>query len=255
MKPSTLFVNKADVRGDRHAALTWGAAQAGVAQGVLDAVADGTIPPEDVGELLLIAAVWVDWVADDEGGRVRRERRGDAVGARGLGRRPSGPRRAPRPPRRAPEPVLPALTVRITGDRLRRLRCPLDPPFSAAWDPEPRRAAEATLVFVDTDEGLTGIGSGDTMDGFERFRRALRRARSARTRAARERAETVAFHAGRYWPLEAAPWDLAGKAEGVPAARAERLEASPYTRPTELSLRPKRGPSPRSSSERPASAR
>ena len=29
VKPSTLFVNKADVRGDRHAALTWGAAQAG----------------------------------------------------------------------------------------------------------------------------------------------------------------------------------------------------------------------------------
>jgi 5,6,7,8-tetrahydromethanopterin hydro-lyase len=66
VKPSTLFVNKADVRGDRHAALTWGAAQAGVARGVLDAVADGTIPPEDVDELLLIAAVWVDWAADDE---------------------------------------------------------------------------------------------------------------------------------------------------------------------------------------------
>ena len=66
VKPATLFVNKADVRGDRHAALTWGAAQAGVARGVLDAVADGTIPAEDVDELLLIAAVWVDWAADDE---------------------------------------------------------------------------------------------------------------------------------------------------------------------------------------------
>jgi 5,6,7,8-tetrahydromethanopterin hydro-lyase len=66
VKPATLFVNKADVRGERHAALTWGAAQAGVARGVLDAVADGTIPPEDVDELLLIAAVWVDWAADDE---------------------------------------------------------------------------------------------------------------------------------------------------------------------------------------------
>ena len=66
VKPSTLFVNKADVRDDRHAALTWGAAQAGVARGVLDAVADGTIPRENVDELLLIAAVWVDWTADDE---------------------------------------------------------------------------------------------------------------------------------------------------------------------------------------------
>ena len=66
VKPPTLFVNKADVRGDRHAALTWGAAQAGVAQGVLDAVADGVVPAGEVDDLLLIAAVWVDWDAADE---------------------------------------------------------------------------------------------------------------------------------------------------------------------------------------------
>ncbi|MGH3023040.1 MAG: formaldehyde-activating enzyme [Gaiellaceae bacterium] len=66
VKPPTLFVNKADVRGDRHAALTWGAAQAGVARGVLDAVADGVVPAGDVDDLLLIAAVWVDWGAADE---------------------------------------------------------------------------------------------------------------------------------------------------------------------------------------------
>ncbi|HSE80576.1 MAG TPA: formaldehyde-activating enzyme [Gaiellaceae bacterium] len=66
VKPPTLFVNKADVRGDRHAGLTWGAAQAGVAQGVLDTVADGTIPAAETDDLLLIAAVWVDWAADDE---------------------------------------------------------------------------------------------------------------------------------------------------------------------------------------------
>jgi 5,6,7,8-tetrahydromethanopterin hydro-lyase len=66
VKPLTLFVNKADLRGDRHAALTWGAAQAGVARGVLDAVADGVLPADEVDDLLLIAAVWVDWAADDE---------------------------------------------------------------------------------------------------------------------------------------------------------------------------------------------
>jgi 5,6,7,8-tetrahydromethanopterin hydro-lyase len=66
VKPATLFVNKADLRGDRHAALTWGAAQAGVAQGVLGAVADGVVPAAEVDGLLLIAAVWVDWAADDE---------------------------------------------------------------------------------------------------------------------------------------------------------------------------------------------
>lgn len=66
VKPATLFVNKADIRGDRHAALTWGAAQAGVAQGVLQAVADGIVPAGEVDDLVLVAAVWVDWTAEDE---------------------------------------------------------------------------------------------------------------------------------------------------------------------------------------------
>jgi 5,6,7,8-tetrahydromethanopterin hydro-lyase len=66
VKPATLFVNKADVRDDRHAALTWGAAQAGVAQGVLAAVANGVIAAADVDDLVLVAAVWVDWAADAE---------------------------------------------------------------------------------------------------------------------------------------------------------------------------------------------
>lgn len=66
VKPATLFVNKADIRGDRHASLTWGAAQAGVARGVVAAVSSGFVPAEEVDELLLIAAVWVNWEADDE---------------------------------------------------------------------------------------------------------------------------------------------------------------------------------------------
>jgi D-galactarolactone cycloisomerase len=109
--------------------------------------------------------------------------------------------------------------VLITAIRLRRLRYPLEPPFEAAWDPEPRRALEATLVLVETDEGLTGIGSGDTMDGFERYedlfvgRKPLDLERHVGV------LETIAFHAGRYWPLEAALWDLAGKAAGVPVSR------------------------------------
>ena len=109
--------------------------------------------------------------------------------------------------------------MKITGIRLRRLRLPLDPPFEPSWDPEPRAAFEATLVYVDTDEGLTGIGSGDTMDGFERYaplfvgRDPLEIEHHVRV------LETVTFQAGRYWPLEAALWDLAGKANGVPAAQ------------------------------------
>jgi 5,6,7,8-tetrahydromethanopterin hydro-lyase len=66
VKPPTLFVNKAEIRGDRHGLLHWGAAQAAVARAVLESVADGTVPQGEVEDLALIAAVWVDWAADDE---------------------------------------------------------------------------------------------------------------------------------------------------------------------------------------------
>lgn len=118
--------------------------------------------------------------------------------------------------------------MRIRDIRLVRLRAPLEPPFRAAWDPVPRASLEATLVFVDTDEGLTGIGSGDTMDGFGRYAGLFLGEDALDVERHVHVLETIAFHAGRYWPLEAALWDLAGKAEEVPAARllggkAERL--------------------------------
>ena len=60
-KPPTLFVNKAASGGRRPISrITWGAAQAGVAAGVMQAVADGVIDRDKVDDLLLIAAVWVD---------------------------------------------------------------------------------------------------------------------------------------------------------------------------------------------------
>ena len=66
VKPFTLFVNKAPLAGPGHERLTWGAAQAGVASGVLWAVADDVIAPHTVDTDLLIAAVWVDPGAGDE---------------------------------------------------------------------------------------------------------------------------------------------------------------------------------------------
>jgi D-galactarolactone cycloisomerase len=108
--------------------------------------------------------------------------------------------------------------MQITAIRSQRLVLPLDPPFLAAWDPVPRRSFEATIVRVETDAGLVGIASGDTMNGFDDFvrlfvgREALAIDRHARA------LETISFHAGRYWPLEAALWDLLGKACGMPVA-------------------------------------
>ncbi len=62
--PPTLMMNKATALDDRHQTMTWGAAQLGIGQGVLDAVADGLL--EATGDLLVLVAVWVDPGADDE---------------------------------------------------------------------------------------------------------------------------------------------------------------------------------------------
>jgi 5,6,7,8-tetrahydromethanopterin hydro-lyase len=65
VKPMTLFVNKATIDGPGHGDLTWGAAQAGVAAGVADAVSEGIVSAADAERLLLIAAVWVNPAASD----------------------------------------------------------------------------------------------------------------------------------------------------------------------------------------------
>ncbi len=120
--------------------------------------------------------------------------------------------------------------MKIISIGLDRMRLPLNPPFQAAWDPVPRRHFDATLVRVATDEGLTGYGSGDTMAGFEAFADLfigtdpLQIANQVRV------LETVSFHGGRFWPLEAALWDIIGKACGQPVATlfggaADRLPA------------------------------
>jgi L-alanine-DL-glutamate epimerase-like enolase superfamily enzyme len=120
--------------------------------------------------------------------------------------------------------------MKITRIELVRLSLPLQPPFPAAWDPVPRRSFAATIVLVDTDEGVRGVGSGDSMDGFESYldlflgSDPLALARQARV------LETVAFHGCRPWPMEAALWDIAGQVTGQPVARllggfTDRLQA------------------------------
>jgi L-alanine-DL-glutamate epimerase-like enolase superfamily enzyme len=108
--------------------------------------------------------------------------------------------------------------VKITKVGLDRLRLPLDPPFHAAWDPVPRRHFDATLVRVETDEGVTGYGSGDTMDGFESFEPLFLGTDPLAIAGQVRRIESIGFHAGRYWPLEAALWDIIGKVTGQPVA-------------------------------------
>ncbi len=108
--------------------------------------------------------------------------------------------------------------MRITAIRIERLTVPLDPPFPAAWDPVPRASFGATIVRVETDEGIVGIGSGDTMDGFEAFDHLFVGTDPLVVTRHVRVLETIDFHAGRYWPLEVALWDIVGQVEGVPVA-------------------------------------
>jgi formaldehyde-activating enzyme len=62
--PPTLMMNKATARDASHETITWGAAQLGIGQGVLDAVADGLLEATD--DVIVLVAVWVDPTASDE---------------------------------------------------------------------------------------------------------------------------------------------------------------------------------------------
>ena len=66
VRPATIMVNKVTIEGEQLERMTWGAAQLGIAQGVLDAVADGLLDAEQAGELVVLVAVWVDPDAHDE---------------------------------------------------------------------------------------------------------------------------------------------------------------------------------------------
>ncbi|WP_029770579.1 formaldehyde-activating enzyme [Pseudogulbenkiania sp. MAI-1] len=65
VKPATLFVAKADLRGETHENMTWGPAQAGVAKGVQESLLEGVLPQEAENDWAVVAAVWVNWSAND----------------------------------------------------------------------------------------------------------------------------------------------------------------------------------------------
>jgi L-alanine-DL-glutamate epimerase-like enolase superfamily enzyme len=108
--------------------------------------------------------------------------------------------------------------VNIDAIEVRTYRQPLDPPFHASWDPQPRTALTSTIVRIRSGD-FEGVGSGDAMPGFaghedlflgrdvfdiERHVRVL---------------DNLQFHFGRMWPVEIALWDLAGKIRREPLWR------------------------------------
>ena len=121
--------------------------------------------------------------------------------------------------------------TRISAIETRSYRHPLEPPFHAAWDPTPRTHQEATVVLVETDDGVTGVSSGgDGLPDRALLERLLTGVDVCDTDAVAEICETVDFHGGRPWAVELAVWDARGKLEGKPVAtlvggRNERLRA------------------------------
>lgn len=106
--------------------------------------------------------------------------------------------------------------MKITGIEIRQYLLPLKPPFCAAWDPSPRKKFAATLVFVHSDEGITGVGSGDLMAGFAGHEHLFIGQDPFDIERHSQILDNIDFHYGRCWPLDLALWDLMGKAMGKP---------------------------------------
>ncbi len=111
------------------------------------------------------------------------------------------------------------MTIKITDIKISHHRLPMDPPFNASWDTRPRHFFDATIVRVETDAGITGVGSGDVMLGFEGHEQLF----VGQDALAIERhwriLNNIQFHWGRCWPLDLALWDLAGKIAKQPVWR------------------------------------
>jgi len=95
-------------------------------------------------------------------------------------------------------------------------RLPLDPPFPAAWDPQPRTHFPATIVKVFDDAGHMGLGSGEPMYGFADYESYFLGADPLDLERHGAVLANIDFHAGRPWPLDVALWDLAGQIEERP---------------------------------------
>jgi 5,6,7,8-tetrahydromethanopterin hydro-lyase len=65
-RPITVVVNKVTLGDELLNKMTWGAAQLGISQGVLDAVASGRLDPAIADKLVLLVALWLDAKVDDE---------------------------------------------------------------------------------------------------------------------------------------------------------------------------------------------
>ena len=74
VRPATLFVNKAEIHEGLHATISWGAGEAGIAEGMREAIKAGALGGHDLDDLVMIVSIWIDWAAADEAAVLRNTR-------------------------------------------------------------------------------------------------------------------------------------------------------------------------------------
>jgi len=110
--------------------------------------------------------------------------------------------------------------MKITDLRMRSFDLRYEPAFAPTWQPMPSGSHRITIVEIDTDEGITGIGSGGVL--LTRLNMAKIFFVGQDPLAIEEHLHTVrsiAYFVGRVWPIEVALWDIVGKASGQPLYR------------------------------------
>jgi 5,6,7,8-tetrahydromethanopterin hydro-lyase len=65
-KPDTVISNKVTIKGAKQAVQLFGPAQAAVARAVVDSVAEGVIPKDQVDDLCVVVGVFIHWDAEDD---------------------------------------------------------------------------------------------------------------------------------------------------------------------------------------------
>ena len=66
VKPATVMITKVTIKGAKQAVQMFGPAQYAVAKAVTDCVSDGTIPKNQVDDLVCVCGVFIHWEAKDD---------------------------------------------------------------------------------------------------------------------------------------------------------------------------------------------
>jgi L-alanine-DL-glutamate epimerase-like enolase superfamily enzyme len=109
--------------------------------------------------------------------------------------------------------------MKITDIRVTKHTISLDPPFCPSWDSRPRSKFTAFITRVQTDAGIEGIASGDDMLGLDQFKDLFIGHDPLDLERHFRILSNLSFHYSRYWPLDLALWDIAGKHAGQPVWR------------------------------------